>query len=242
MKITDVTTHWEHCDCGCDKSLSSPVELIRAYKPTIRGKVADLLGANTQLSEATVKEIKSLFDDDFLRQRERATELEGFRKFGFKGDTLTYYVPSSKSREPGHAMEGKGYHVKVQFVQWPQLVEDVDLNANEAAWMAYWIGDVRLSCTCPSFLYWGMQYLCTSIDAAIYPEVRKPVKMNPQERGIVCKHLRRVLDYLGTNLTDISTEFRNYRNMNPDSRRQEINTQRRQQKTVTQKRMDDLDQ
>jgi len=233
MKITEVTTRWEHTACEHEHVDWSDIkDVIETYQPVVVGRVADLMGG--MISEATVKEIKSLFDDDFLRQKERSRELEGFRKFGHKGDTITYYVPSAKTRIPGHMMQGKGYHVKIAFNQWNQLVEDRDLNVNEAARMAFWVSDVRLSCTCPSFIYFGFQHLLDVLGASIYPEVRKPVKMNPMETGICCKHLRRVLDYLGGNITDLATEIKNQRNMTPDHRKQEIEKQKRDQALASQ--------
>lgn len=204
--------------------------------PVIIAKAADII--KPTLKEATFKEIKSLFDDDFLRQKERSQTLEGFRKFGFDGDTITYYVPSAHTRDAGHHMHGKGYHVRIQFSAWPQLVSDPDLNASEASWMAFWLSDLKMHCACESLLYY-YQYLLTAIDASIYPEIRKPVKMNPQERGICCKHIRRVLTYLPTNLTDLAVEIRNQRNMSPELRNSQLEKKKKQQDMIAQNKVKD---
>jgi hypothetical protein len=59
-----------------------------------------------------------------------------------------------------------------------------------------WSGDVRMYCGCPSFKYFGYQYILTQLGASIVPENRFPHVRNPQLLGIACKHIRRLMRVL----------------------------------------------
>lgn len=143
------------------------------------------------LKEATYKELAQLIDGNFLNQKARADALSKVDFGEFQDDTVVFYVPSSEFKE-----NGIRYINQVQFDQWDQLGRDEDFDYNEKSRMLLWVGDIRVSCSCPSYLYWGYQYILTVLDSAIYPETRFPKVRNPQERGIVCKHLNRVLRVL----------------------------------------------
>lgn len=144
--------------------------------------------SDIRLNEATYKEIAGLIDGDFLKQKVRADVLKGIQFMNFDKDIMNFEIESSE-----FASNGIHYLCGVQFMDWDNLMQDSDFNYIERARLLLWSGDIKLHCTCPSFLYWGYQYLLTSIDASVYPETRKPVVRNPQERGIVCKHLNRIL-------------------------------------------------
>ena len=51
--------------------------------------------------------------------------------------------------------------------------------------------DISLHCSCPSFKF-HYQYVASQKGASIEPESRPPVKTNPDRKGIVCKHARRI--------------------------------------------------
>ena len=57
--------------------------------------------------------------------------------------------------------------------------------------------DIRVSCTCEAFLYQGFKYITYRNKAGIDPEMRPPTKRNPQQKGMLCKHIIAVLNYLG---------------------------------------------
>lgn len=57
--------------------------------------------------------------------------------------------------------------------------------------------DIRVSCTCEAFLYLGYKYITYRKKAGIDPETRPPVKRNPAQEGMLCKHIIAVLKYLG---------------------------------------------
>lgn len=154
------------------------------------------------LNEATYKELGSLVDGNFLNQNIRAEELAGVHFMGFEPeDIMNFYVDSSN-----HTKNNIRYTNSIQFDEWEEVGSDQELNYSERARMLLWVGNIRLHCTCPSFLYWGYQYMCTVLDASIYPEERFPRIRNPGERGIVCKHLNRTLRVLPFHSGSIAKE------------------------------------
>lgn len=115
-----------------------------------------------------------------------------------KKDTMKFFVHSGLN----------GWETYVQFKEWNEQVADETVNANEAARLLFWGGNLRLHCTCPSFSFWGFQYILTELDAAIMPEDRFPHVRNPELKGIVCKHLLRTLKVLPFHLGDIAKEIK----------------------------------
>lgn len=78
---------------------------------------------------------------------------------------------------------------------WVSDGSKVDLNKLAAA--MYSDVDYKLTCTCPAFQFYGGAYQATK-DGYKYgkKEVRPPVKRNPKEYGVACKHLQLVMDVL----------------------------------------------
>jgi len=79
-------------------------------------------------------------------------------------------------------------------------------------------GDVKVSCTCPDFLYGGFKYIGTELDYSTNKETRPPVMRNPQEKGSVCKHLTYLLGNIGHFAQQIANDIEasrlnNYRSM-----------------------------
>ncbi len=166
--------------------------------------VSDLhpLWGGNNLTEATFKEIASLIDGNFLNQRIRAEQLKSVNFAGFDNDTMRFTIPSSEFDE-----NGIKYMASVQFEEWDEIGQDPDFNNNEKARLILWIGNLKMHCSCPSFLY-HYQYNLTAIDASIYPEERAPVKTNPDQRGIVCKHLNLLLRVIPFNMGYIAQEMK----------------------------------
>ncbi len=145
----------------------------------------------SQINEVTYKEIAQLIDGNFLKQKIRADALTGIQLHGFDGDMMNFLINSSEFDR-----NRIRYMNTIKFDQWAELGQDPDFNFAERARMLLWVGDIRLHCTCPSFLYWGYQYILSVLDAAVYPEARFPKIRNPGERGVVCKHMNRILRVL----------------------------------------------
>jgi hypothetical protein len=96
------------------------------------------------------------------------------------------------------------------------VVDETDLNPIGRARLLMFDGNLALNCTCPSFLYWGYRYLLTKHDASIFPETRPPVKRNPYQRGIVCKHLNRTIKAFPFYSSDLANYIKRYHEVDPD--------------------------
>lgn len=101
-----------------------------------------------------------------------------------------------------------GWETYVQFNEWDEQVKDTNINANEAARLLLWGANIKLHCHCPSFSYWGFNYILDQMDASIYHEDRYPHIRNPQLRGIACKHLIRTLKVLPFHLADMASQIK----------------------------------
>jgi len=186
---------WGHKTDSC-RVCRTEEELVAAHKPYIQ--------IRSEVNETTYKELAGMIDPNFLQQGIRASQLNGIQFQSFDPeDTMNFLINSSKYQD-NHVQ----YLNSIQFVEWEETGSATDTSSREKALLLLWNGNIRLNCTCPSFLYWGYQYLLTVLDAAIHPETRKPVKRNPQERGIVCKHTNRILRVLPFYSGDISTEIK----------------------------------
>ena len=188
----------------------SQEEICEAFHPHIKLNLKDISNEYNQyerpslVNESTYKDIATLIDGNFLNQEVRAKELDGVRFVGFKPEnTMNFHIHSSNFTE-----NRIKYTNSVKFDQWIELGTDPDFNFVERSRLLLWVGDIRLHCTCPSFLYHGYQYMCTVLDAAIYPEERFPRIKNPSERGIVCKHMNRILKVLPFHQGQIATELK----------------------------------
>lgn len=104
-----------------------------------------------------------------------------------------------------------GWFTYIRFVDWRPMVVDTSVTAAEAARLLLWAGNVQLHCPCPSYKYWGYQYILTQKDAAILPEERYPKIRNPELKGVACKHLRRTLKVLPFHLGTMAKELKNDR-------------------------------
>lgn len=60
--------------------------------------------------------------------------------------------------------------------------------------------DIKVACSCDAFLYQGFKFITYKAQAGIDPEGRVPVKRNPRQQGMLCKHILAVLNYLGVHV------------------------------------------
>lgn len=164
-------------------------EVIRTHRPMLRLSLRELF----PLNEITYKEMANAIDPTFLSQGLRAQALRGVRYASFDHDTMVFYVTSSEIDVPGTRGFQREYLNLVKFLGWDEIGGDPDLTPREKALMLLWTSDIQVHCDDPSFLYWGYQYICSQLGASIYPETRRPDVRNMGLKGIVCKHLNRVL-------------------------------------------------
>lgn len=133
-----------------------------------------------------------------LPHRDWAPLIKYVRYFGHEQGFFKFFVPNKYN----------GWFTYVQFVDYPDLLADPDLTAPEIARLLLWSGNIRLHCPCPSFKFWGYQYILTQKDSAIIPEERYPHIRNPQLKGVCCKHCRRCLKVLPFHLGTIAKEIK----------------------------------
>lgn len=124
---------------------------------------------------------------------------------GYRKDTLKFFVPNKYN----------GWETYIQFPEMQEQIDDDSITPQEAARLLFWGGTLRVHCGCPSFSFWGFQYIATQLDAAIIPETRYPKVRNPQLKGIVCKHLIKTLKVLPFHLGDIASVIADHRQKMP---------------------------
>lgn len=54
--------------------------------------------------------------------------------------------------------------------------------------------EIKVSCTCPDFLYGGFKYIGTQLSYSTHKENRPPDIRNPRQAGTVCKHVGHILN------------------------------------------------
>ena len=69
-------------------------------------------------------------------------------------------------------------------------------------------GDIKISCTCPAFLYKGYKYITYKRQVGLNKETRPPVKTNPNQEGMACKHIVAALEQLKLDYTSIYNLFK----------------------------------
>lgn len=96
------------------------------------------------------------------------------------GDALLYTVNSSK--------KDKQYLVKIQLL---------DLSNNKLSSLKSALdGNLKISCTCPAFLYQGYKYISYKKRVGIDKETRAPNIKNPNQIGLACKHILVALEQI----------------------------------------------
>ena len=95
---------------------------------------------------------------------------------------------------------------------WVKAGDKVDLR--KLAHELMYSNALQVDCSCPADLYWGKQYIRSlgKYDAKFGDkETRPPVKRNPKQYGMVCKHLQALFDaypfYEGTMAKWIRTHY-----------------------------------
>lgn len=175
--------------------------VIRTHRPHLQFKLRDVLGY--QLNEMNFRDMVARIDPNFLKQGVRARALRGLRLQQMDNDTMIFYVTSSEID-----LNGIEYMNLIRFMDWDDIASDQDSLPRERALRLLNESDIQVHCDDPSFLYWGYQFICTQLQASVYEEDRPPHTNNPGMRGIVCKHLNRVLRSLPFYNGDIAKVIR----------------------------------
>jgi len=149
------------------------------------------------LQELTVTDIRRGTDS---ASKTRSKTLKSF----WKGMTREGII---KFQTTSQTTPGKKWNEKIELEDLALVFEipDEGFTARDRVRLAF-DGDVRVSCDCPAFLYWGWRFLMTQTDAILSPkENRFPSVRNPNLKGSVCKHLESVLRVLPFHISDITT-------------------------------------
>jgi hypothetical protein len=139
-----------------------------------------------RLDEFTVKDISKIINPTDLPHRDYEPLLKQVTFQGVNKNIAKFLVMNNLN----------GWDTFIQFMDWNEQLQDTSLKASEVANLLMWSGDVRMYCGCPSFKYFGYQYILTQLGASIVPENRFPHVRNPQLLGIACKHIRRLMRVL----------------------------------------------
>ena len=224
---------------------------INLAYPQIELSLNDNLLERRTAQSRTYKEIISAIDPSFLQHAKRASILQGIRlakgssctldkeeePSTFCNGTMAFVVPSSNNQN-----NGINYINRIQITEWNDVVNDLTLTPQEATKLIIWSGHVKVHCTCPSFLYYGFQYILTQLGISIYPEDRPPHIRNPGLKGIVCKHLNRSIKAFPFYGNEIRNQVKKERSENAkenqdihsgeDSTRPAISTPNQAQQTI----------
>ena len=180
-------------------------------------EIAPIVGRRRKpVAEVTYKQITRMIDENFLAQGVRARALQGVKLAGIddeKGE-MTFFVRSSLWNQNSTV-----YGCTTRFADWQDVVNETDTKPIERARLLQFDGNLLLNCTCPSFLYHGYRYLLTQQDASLFPENRPPVRRNPRHRGIVCKHMNRVIKAFPFYSADLANHIKKYHETVPGEER-----------------------
>lgn len=115
--------------------------------------------------------------------------------------TVFFRVPSVTANPP------TSYVVKVGLVDYKDIAEDEDIDTREKVRLAI-AGDLKISCTCPAYLYFGYKYILTQLDTnEAEDEHRFPKIRNPRLQGVMCKHCYTALKSFPFNWTRIAKDI-----------------------------------
>jgi hypothetical protein len=128
--------------------------------------------------------IKLCLDTSMSREAKTLKDLEaarihGDKKINFKGVNYTMYRSDARVGRWTFTTGSKPYVTVFQFIPHGSIRDPNKLH-------------VRVSCTCPSFLFYGAQYNALMGDylyGKIRPKFAPPRIRDPQHRFLVCKHI-----------------------------------------------------
>jgi hypothetical protein len=163
--------------CGC---LADPGVVLSSYLM----EQLPLVGA---INFKRVRTAKLLAD---LVSAQITTQKGGERSVNTSGVTITptgskpYLARWTFKATSGKGGPGNPYTVTLQFIPHGATRDCTKLH-------------VRVSCTCPSFLFWGAQYHAVMMDylyGGIRPKFSPPRVRDPNGGFLVCKHIKKVIE------------------------------------------------
>ena len=131
----------------------------------------------------------------------------------------------SKTRAKTQSIRAKLYKVDANCIlytvtsskgdkQYKVTIQMLDSTANRLKSLKKALqGDLRVSCTCPAFLYMGYKYITWRRGVGIDKETRSPDVTNPDRKGMGCKHIIVALDQLKKDYSEI---YKLYQQQDPE--------------------------
>lgn len=117
--------------------------------------------------------------------------------------TVFFRVPSVTAKP------STTYTVKINLAEYEDIADDDSLDVREKVRLAI-AGDLKISCTCPAYLYFGYKYILTQMDSnAMDPENRFPKIKNPKLQGVMCKHCYQAIQAFPMNWSNIASDIKN---------------------------------
>lgn len=119
--------------------------------------------------------------------------------------TVFFRVPSVTADPP------TSYVVKIQLVDYAEISDDDSLDTREKVRLAI-AGDLKISCTCPAYLYFGYKYILTQLETNESDEEHRfPKIKNPRLQGVMCKHCYAAINAFPLNWSRIASDIENDR-------------------------------
>jgi hypothetical protein len=97
--------------------------------------------------------------------------------------------------------------VRIAMDEHKYLSRDRDLQDKDKIELALTEGQLRYTCTCPSFKYGGFEYISNIHKSSLTKQPRRPVIRNPREEGLTCKHINAVAEQIENFIEPIANEF-----------------------------------
>lgn len=163
------------------------------------------------LDEMFYADLLHSIDPRDLPHRDYAPLVKFVRYIATEANTMKFYIPSPTPEKYQNFSGLNLWTFYVQFIEWQATVNDMTLDAVEAARLILWGANLRVHCGCPAYKFWGMQYIDTQLGIAIIPEPRYPDIRNPGLKGILCKHGRRAIKVLPFHLGDMAQAIKQQR-------------------------------
>lgn len=172
------------------------------------------------LSEATLRFLRSQVDE---KNQRRSKPVRVPKLVAISDDGVLQFKSESITMEPGNLEKWDNF---VELLDWEEVRKHDDLNYYEKANLAVF-GDLKVSCSCPAFLFWGYEFILSEYDARYEgeggedwegktgKEKRPPVIRNPNLDGIVCKHLVAVLQVLTFAVSKVASKLKELDKKNP---------------------------
>jgi hypothetical protein len=162
------------------------------------------------IESATAQELLDGNDLNFIHRAEHlaATKAAGAPELVRAYANSLEYRVKSEHFEKNYTY----YRVWVLLKDFKILARDKKIPIEDAIDYALNYCDVHVSCTCPSFLYYGFRYMGDQLDYlyGLPREKRFPIIRNPSLRSNLCKHAHLVLEQLKKDQEKIIKMFAEY--------------------------------